>query len=137
MTNDIFYAILKLVSGEELISKVCAFIENNEVLIVLDSPIIVNIMNVPNIKTPLVKVEPWLSLSESETHIINRKYVITMNEIKDLSLIRIHQQYLHNTNKKTNQTNITPGMGYVSSIKDARISLEELYQSQDSHSKFE
>ena len=60
-----------------------------------------------------------------------------MNEIKDLSLIRIHQQYLHNTNKKTNQTNITPGMGYVSSIKDARISLEELYQSQDSHSKFE
>lgn len=137
MTTDIFYAILKLVSGEELISKVCAFIENNEVLIVLDSPIIVNIMNVPNIKTPLVKVEPWLSLSESETHIINRKNVITMNEIKDLSLIRIHQQYLHNTNKKTNQTNITPGMGYVSSIKDARISLEELYQSQDSHSKFE
>ena len=137
MTTDIFYAILKLVSGEEIISKVCAFIENEEVLIVLDTPITVNIMRIPNVKTPLIKVEPWVSLTESDTHIINRKNVITMNEIKDLSLIRIHQQYIYNKDKETNQTNITPGMGYISSIKDARISLEELYQSEDSHSKFE
>ena len=51
MTKDIFYAILKLVSGEEIISKVCAFIENEEILIVLDHPITVNMMRVPNINS--------------------------------------------------------------------------------------
>jgi hypothetical protein len=137
MTNDIFYAILKLVSGEELISKVCAFIENEEVLIVLDNPITVNMMRVPNIKAPLIKVEPWISLTDEQTHIINRKNIITMNEIKDLSLIKIHKQYIYNKDKLTNRTNITSEMGYVSSIKDSRAKLEELYQSEDSHSKFE
>ena len=137
MTTDIFYAILKLVSGEELISKVCAFIENEEVLIVLDNPITVNIINLPNIKNPLIKVEPWISLIGDETYIINRKNVIIMNEIKDLSLIRIHQQYIQNKDNKTNQTNITPGMGYVSSIEKARKTLETLYQSQTSNNKFE
>jgi hypothetical protein len=137
MINDVFYATLKLVSGEEIISKVGAFIENGEVLVVLDNPINVSIINAPNIKTPLIKVEPWITLTESETHIINRKNIIAMNEIKDLSLIRIHQQYIYNKDKETNQINITPGMGYVSKIKDARKILEDLYQSQDSPSKFE
>jgi len=137
MTTDIFYAILKLVSGEEIISKVCAFIENDEVLIVLDSPIVVNMMQSLNIKVPLIKVEPWMSLTDSQTHIINRKNIITMNEIKDKSLIKIHQQYLRDKDKKTNETNITPGMGYISSIKTAREQLEKLYQSQDAHSKSE
>lgn len=137
MTNDVFYATLKLASGEEIISKVCAFIENGEVLVVLDNPINVSIINAPNIKTPFIKVEPWVTLTESETHIINRRNIITMNEIKDLSLIRIHQQYIYNKDKETNQINITPGMGYISKIKDARKILENLYQSQDSPSKFE
>lgn len=137
MTTDIFYAILKLVSGEELISKVCAFIENGEILVVLDTPITVNIMRIPSIKTPLIKVEPWINLSDEQTHIINRKNIIIMNEIKDLSLIKIHQQYIQNKDNQSNQMNITSGMGYVSSIKDARKTLEDLYQSQDSHSKFE
>ena len=137
MTNDIFYAILKLVTGEELISKVCAFIENDEVLIVLDNPIIINMMQIPNIKTPLVKVQPWISLIDDQTHIINRKHIVSMNEIKDKSLIKMHHQYIQNKDSETNQTNITSGMGYISTIKDARKKLETLYQSKDSHSKFE
>ncbi|MCJ7648591.1 MAG: hypothetical protein MUP85_08255 [Candidatus Lokiarchaeota archaeon] len=137
MTTDIFYATLKLVSGEEIISKVCAFIENGEVLVVLDNPINVNIINVPNIKVPLIKVEPWITLTESETHIINRKNIITMNEIKDTSLIRIHQKYIQGKDSNTRQTSITPDMGYISKIEDARKLLENLYESQDSHSKFE
>ena len=32
MTTDIFYAIIKLVSGEELLSKVCAFVENENMI---------------------------------------------------------------------------------------------------------
>jgi hypothetical protein len=129
MTTDIFYAIIKLVSGEELISKVCAFIEDGEVLIILDNPVIINLIEVKNIKTPFIKVVPWVSMSDCTTHIINRNHIITMDEIKDKTLVKIHQQYIRNKNNTTNETTITPGMGYVSSITEARKTLEKIYQS--------
>lgn len=137
MTTDVFYAILKLVSGEELVAKVCAFIEDGEVLIVLDNPITVNMLQLPNMKTPFVKVNPWLSLIDNQTHIINRKSIITMNEIKDQNLVNIYQKYVQVNNKNKSHAIITPEMGYVSSIETARKSLESLYQSQDSSSNFE
>jgi hypothetical protein len=137
MPTDVFYATLKLVSGEEIISKVCAFIKNDEVLLILDNPIVVNMIQAPNIRTPFIKVVPWITLTSNETHIISTKNILTMDEIKDYSLVKIHQQYIRGKDKKTNKTDITPDMGYVSSIKDARESLEKIYQSQDFHSKFE
>jgi hypothetical protein len=137
MTTDVFYAILKLVSGEELVAKVCAFIKDGEVLIVLDNPITVNMFQLPNMKTPFVKVEPWLPLIDNQTHIINRKSIITINEIKDQNLVNIHQKYVQVNDKNKSHSIITPEMGYVNSIETARKSLESLYQSQDSSSKFE
>ena len=137
MTTDVFYAILKLVSGEELVAEVCAFIEDGEVLIVLDNPITVNMLQLPNMKTPFVKVDPWLPLIDNQTHIINRKSIITMNEIKDRNLVNIHQKYVQVNDKNKSHSIITPEMGYVNSIETARKSLESLYQSQDSSSKFE
>jgi hypothetical protein len=131
MTTDIFYATIKLVSGEELISKVCAFIENGEELIILDNPVVITLMEVKNSKTSHIKITPWISSSEKSTHIINKKHIITMNEIKDDYLIKVHNQYFENINNTSNEAALTVGMGYVSSINDARKSLEELYQAQE------
>jgi len=91
----------------------------------------------PNMKTPFVKVEPWLPLIDNQTHIINRKSIITINEIKDQNLVNIHQKYVQVNDKNKSHSIITPEMGYVNSIETARKSLESLYQSQDSSSKFE
>jgi len=131
MTNDIFYAIIKLVSGEELISKVCAFIENDEVLVVLDEPIVVTLMDAKSSKFPIVKITPWVATSESTTHIINRRHIMTMTEIKDEYLIKVHSQYFKNLNNTSNETNLTVGMGYISSIDDARKSLEKIYETNE------
>jgi hypothetical protein len=131
MTKDIFYAILKLVSGEEIIAKVCAFIENEEVLVVLDNPIVVHIMENKNSKNPLMKMTPWVCTSESDTHIIKRSHIMTMSEIKEEYLIKVHNQYIQNKNKTSNESTITEGMGYVSSINDARVSLEKIYQANE------
>lgn len=137
MTKDIFYATLKLVTGEELISIVCAFIEDGEVLIVLDNPIIATLMEIRNMKVPIIKVLPWLTTTSNTTYIINRKHIISMNEIKDESIIKVHQQYVRDKNSITNQTQITSGMGYVSTIQEARKSLEKIYNSQEDHRKVE
>jgi hypothetical protein len=127
--NEEFYAVLKLVSGEEIFSKVCAFEENDNVLIVLDNPIFVQTTFVPKLGVPVAKVNPWLNLTDDTTFIINREKIITMTEVTDNVMIRMHKRYVKEQNKSSNQTQISPNMGYISSISDARVSLEKLYNS--------
>jgi len=43
------------------------------------------------------------------------------------SLIKMHKKYSRERFKRSNKSEITPNMGYVSSISDARQSLEKLY----------
>ena len=127
--NEEFYAVIKLVSGEEIFSKVCAFEENDDVLLVLDHPVFVETTFVPKLGVPVAKVNPWINLTEETTFIINRDKVITMTEIKDGVMIKMHRRYVKEQNKSSNQTMITPNMGYISSISDARVSLEKIYNS--------
>lgn len=137
MKEEEFYAIIKLVSGEEILSKVCPFDENDDTMVVLDNPIFVETAFVPKLGVPIAKINPWLKLSEDTMFIMSLDKIITMTECKDESLIRIHQRYVREQNKETNLTTLTPNMGYVSSISDARVSLEKLYNSETSNSKFE
>lgn len=127
--NEEFYAVLKLISGEEIFSKVCAFVEEDEVLVVLDNPIFVETTFIPKLNAPVARVNPWISLTEETTFIIKRNMIITMTETKDSNLIKMHKRYIKEQNKITNQSTITSNMGYIASIADARVSLENLYRS--------
>lgn len=143
MTNDVFYAILKLVSGEEILSKVCAFEENEDIMIVLDNPIIVNIFSNQSLKFPLIKVEPWVSLSNENIFIIKRSNVMTMTEVKDNNLIEIHEKYVKNIEsekqnlKDTKDIVINSNMGYVRKVNEAREIFERLYQSKETPTNFD
>jgi len=127
--NEEFYAVIKLVSGEEIFSKVCAFSEKEEVLVVLDNPIFIETTFVQKLNAPVVKVNPWISLTQETTFIIQRDKIISMNEVKDTRLIKIHKRYIKEQTKLSNQTNISPNMGYVTSVAEARVALEKLYNS--------
>lgn len=127
--NEEFYAVIKLVSGEEIFSKVCAFEENEDILLVLDHPVFVQTTFVPKLGVPVAKVNPWINLTEETTFIINRDKVMTMTEVKDSVMIKMHKRYIREQNKSSNQTKLSPNMGYVSSIAEARVSLEKLYKS--------
>ena len=127
--NEEFYAVIKLVSGEEIFSKVCAFEENKEVLLVLDHPVFVETSFSQKLGVPIAKVNPWINLTDETTFIINRNTVITMTETTEPMLIKMHKRYVREQNKTSNQTQISPNMGYISSIAEARVSLEKLYRS--------
>lgn len=127
--NEEFYAVIKLVSGEEIFSKVCAFEENKEVLLVLDHPVFVETSFSQKLGVPIAKVNPWINLTDETTFIIKRNTVITMTETKEPMLIKMHKRYVREQNKTSNQTQISPNMGYISSIAEARVSLEKLYRS--------
>jgi hypothetical protein len=127
--NEEFYAVIKLVSGEEIFSKVCAFEENQDILLVLDHPVFVETTYSPKLRVPIARINPWINLTEETTFIINRDKVMTMTEVKDTTLVKMHKRYIKEHNKSSNQSKISPNMGYITSIPEARVSLEKLYRS--------
>jgi len=133
--NEEFYAVIKLVSGEEIFSKVFAFEKDDEVLISLDHPVFVQTMFIPNLGGPVAKINPWILLTNETKFVINRDKIISMNEIKNNNLIKMHKRYVKENTRSSNQTQITSNMGYISSIPEARVVLEKLYYSSNSTSK--
>lgn len=123
-----FYAIIKLVSGEEILSKVCPCDEEDRIILIMDEPVILDTITIRQLGIKTIKVTPWIKYSNDSMFIIDMDKVITMTEITDSDLIEIHQKYVKEKNKKTNRSKITSKMGYLSSIQDARVTLEKLYR---------
>jgi len=124
-----FYGVLKLVSGEEILSKVCPCEEDNRIILILDNPIIIETVNIKQLGMSGLKVYPWVKMSDESMFIIDMKNVLTVSETKDDELIRIHEKYVREKNRKSGKTKLTPNMGYLSSVADARINLEKLFKS--------
>lgn len=137
MINEEFYATIKLVSGEEIFSLVCPFEEENELVLVLDHPVFIETSYSPTLKSPIVKVNPWMRLTEDTTFIVGLDKIITMTEIYDERFIKIHKRYVREFSINPTKSKITPSMGYVTTVSKSRILLERLYQSPTIPSKFE
>jgi hypothetical protein len=124
-----FYAIIKLISGEEILSKVCPCDEDDRIILILDDPIIMETILIRKLEMTTIKVTPWIKFSSNRMFVMDIKNVIVMTEVDDEDLIQIHQKYVREKNKKSNKTEITPKMGYLASVDDARKSLEKIYKS--------
>jgi hypothetical protein len=124
-----FYAIIKLVSGEEILSKVCPCDEDDRIILILDNPITMESITIRQLGISTIKVTPWIKFSDDGMFVMDIEKIITMTEVMDNDLIKIHQKFVRERNKKTNKTKVTSKMGYLSTIADARVSLEKLYRS--------
>ena len=124
-----FYAIIKLISGEEILSKVCPCDENDRIMLILDNPITMESITIRQLGISTIKVSPWLKFADDNMFIIDMEKIITMTEINDEDLIKMHQKFVREKNKKSNKSELTSKIGYLSSVADARISLEKLYKS--------
>ena len=127
MIEEDFYATLKLKSGEELFAKVAASDEDDRVMLLVHSPIIVS-----EIKTKgnLVgyKVEPWLKTTKEDMFIINLDNVITLSESVDLEMINMYQNFLRDSQRDPfNKTKMSRRMGYITTVDDARNFLEKIF----------
>jgi len=127
--EDDFYAIIKLISGEEILSKVCSCDEDDRIMLILDNPITMESVTIRQLGISTIKVSPWLKFADDSMFIMDMEKVITMTEINDEDLIKMHQKFVREKNKKSNKSELTSKMGYLSTIADARITLEKLYKS--------
>lgn len=124
--EDDFYATIKLKCGDEIFTKVAASEEEDRTLLLLSSPIVIEEIVVRGSVTGY-KVEPWLKTTEEDLIIINMDDVLTMTENSNIDMIMYYNDFLRKNNKENN-SKLSREMGYISSVKEAKKTLEKLYK---------
>jgi len=133
--GDEFYAIIKLTSGEEILSVVSVDENDGDPLLLLQNPITMKVYNTHH--GMHIKVKSWIEMSSDDIFIVKLDKIITMTETKDERLIDIYNSYLEDEEEdsidtyqssKSNQIKPSKKMGYISSVEDARKSLENSFK---------
>ena len=126
-----FYATLKLVSGEELLSKV-SYLPDDDVLL-LDRPLLVEpaIHKKGKIEVNGFSLREWITATFDQMFVLPKKHVLTMSEVEDriinfynVTLEKINGSYVEN--KKTQK--LPRSSGYLGSIKETKKVLEDIYK---------
>ena len=131
MMGDEFYAILKLVSGEEIFSLIVVDNDHDDdTIIVLQNPVLMWSNTTPT--GTYIKVKPWLDLPNEDIFMIRLDKVITMTESNDKKLINLYNHYIKEEDiavyDQNGQTKPNQEIGYISSVADARKKLEKLFK---------
>lgn len=124
-----FYASIKLMSGEEIVGKVCYDADDD--VVIIDRPKKVNPIQMQRGDTTVsgFTFENWVTASYDDMFIIKRDHILTMTELDD----RIQKFYelslIDNPHERESEVDPSTQSGYISSIDDARKILETLYNS--------
>ena len=128
--EDEFYAIIKLVSGEEIFSLILVDNEHDDdTVIVLQNPVIMSSIANPN--GTFIKVKPWMELPDEDIFMIRLDKIITMVESHDKKLINLYNHYISEDNDLPKGDGvIKPNyeMGYISTVNEARKKLEKVFK---------
>ena len=134
--GDEFYAIIKLVSGEEIFSMVCTDTNEEDTILLLHHPVIMNMIQ--SSKGSFIKVPPWMEMTDDDMFAVKLDKIITMTETNDKKLIQVYKHYIDDVDsekdsitldmyKSGGKVNISNKMGYISSVEEARDSLEKIF----------
>ena len=130
MSNK-FLAVIKLNTGEEVIAKIEPSPEFDAIS--LDRPAMIahsSFSRKPGIS--ILKIEPWIKTGREKTYIVEMSNVITTCEITDKEVITAYNQFIKayyetEVPKLKPKPKMTKEMGYISNVKDARKSLENIF----------
>jgi len=135
--GDEFYAIIKLTSGEEIISLVSVDDNDGDPLLLLQNPITMKVYNTHH--GMHIKVKSWIEMSSDDIFIIKPDRIITMTETTDERIIDIYNNYIDDdddsnisvynpsNDNKSGSTRPSRKMGYISSVESARKKLEDIF----------
>jgi len=125
-----FHAVIKLVTGEEIFSLVCVDENDGDPILLLMNPVVMKVMK--NHVGQYVKVRPWMEIPSDDMYVIKYDKIVTMTEVKEGEMIDFYTRYLNDEDfdwEEDGRTKISDKMGYISSVEDARKTLEKLYNS--------
>tara|TARA_Y100001970_G_C13894498_1_gene680437 strand:+ start:164 stop:565 length:402 start_codon:yes stop_codon:yes gene_type:complete len=131
MSNK-FLAVVKLNTGEEVIAKIDPSPDFDAIS--LDRPAMIghsSFSRKPGLS--IIKIEPWIKTGREKTYIVEMSNVITTCEITDKEVITAYNQFVKayyetEVPKLKPKPKMTKEMGYISNVKDARKSLENIFK---------
>ena len=121
MDKTEFLAAIKLVSGEELLSMVTPVNNEDGDYLVVENPIEIEEVILPN-KQAGAKVQPWMKFSREEQFVIPKDKIITIVEVAEEVAV-----FYHMSLRKLNTDFITDAKGKISTVDEARIKLNKIF----------
>ncbi len=130
--SDKFLAVIKLNTGEEVIAKIDVAPELD--VMSLDCPAMIghsSFTRKPGIS--VIKIEPWIKTGRERTYIVEMSNIITTCEVSDKDVIKAYNKFVKAYYETENliekpKPKMTKEMGYISNVKDARKSLENIFK---------
>ena len=130
--SDKFLAVVKLKTSEEVIAKIELSPEGD--VLSLDCPAMIgesSFTRKPGIS--IVKIEPWIKTGREKTYIVEMSNVITTCEVSDEDVIKAYNRFVkayYETEPciEKSKPKMTKEIGYISNVKDARKSLENIFK---------
>ena len=124
-----FHAAIKLVTGEEIFALVCIDENDGDPIIILQNPVIMKV--VTNHIGQYVKVKPWMEIPSDDFYIIKYDKIVTMTEVKESQMIEFYERYINDEDvdiEMNGKVKISNKMGFISTVEDARKSLERIFK---------
>lgn len=126
-----FYAVIKLISGEEIFSLVTPSEENGRMLLILNNPVTIETVIIKHMGMQGYKIDPWIKFADDDTFLLNMDKIVTISEVNDEDLLEMYGKFISQQNIKKNHSQLSTEMGYLSTVAEARIKLEKLYRATD------
>ena len=125
-----FLATIKLLTGEEIVAKVCYLEDENKILI--ENPLQVELakQRKGQLEVTGFSFKEWVSATFDTMFILNRDHIITMVEVEGeiLDFYEKTLKRLDGAKSLTGKGNKLPrGSGYLGSVKEMKKSLEDIY----------
>ena len=128
--EDEFYATVKLLSGEELVAKVCYLPDEDK--IILDRPLVVENarQRKGQVEVSGFQLKEWVSATFDNMFVVKRDHIMTMIEIEG-DIVDFYEKTLvrmESGKSLAGRGNKLPrGSGYLGSVKEMKKTLEDIY----------
>ena len=130
--SDKFLAVIKLKTSEEVLAQI-EMSPRGDVMS-LDYPAMIgesSFTKRPGVS--IIKIEPWIKTGREKTYIVEMSNIITICEISDKDVIAAYNNFVKAYYESENpfqkqKPKMTKEMGYISNVKDARKSLEDIFK---------
>ena len=125
-----FYATVKLLSGEELVAKVCYLADEDKVM--LERPLMVenSKQRKGHIEVTGFALKEWISATFDNMFVIKRDHIMTMVEIEG-EIVDFYEKTLNKLESGKSlagRGNKLPrGSGYLGSVKEMKKTLEDIF----------
>ena len=110
MMEEDFYAVIKLVSGEEIFSLVCPSEEEGRMMLILNNPVTIEVIVIKQLGMQGYKIDPWLKFADDDTFLLNMDKVLTISEVSDEETIEMYHKFMMQQENKNLKNSPSAGM---------------------------